>query len=351
MFYYIHIPFCLSKCKYCSFSSFVWIKKEIDNYIANLEKEIETHFKNAKDKKVESIYFGWWTPSLLNSEQINRIIEIFEKNWILNKDIEITLECNPENLTIEYLKNLWTTRINRLSIWIQSLDNEVLKEIWRTNQEQIIEALDNVSKSNFDNVWVDFIIWLPHEKKWKLSQYIEEIISKYSYIKHVSTYFLEWNYPAKWKQLILNEDELLDEYIEVNKLFAKYSFARYEISNFAKKWYECRHNKSYWNHSEYRWFWVSAASFVWNKRFANSKKLDWYYNQTLEYEEELSWEDLALEQIMFDIRTIWIEAEIVTNKLKLDEFLLYGLLIIEWNKIRLTSKWVMICDYIIRELI
>lgn len=350
MFLYIHIPFCQSKCKYCNFASFAWMSDEIEKYIVHLKWEI-TNFLEKENQNIESIYFWWWTPSLLPVEQIWDIIKIIRENSKLNDNIEIILESNPENLTweyIEWLKNIW---INRLSIWIQSLNNEVLKEIWRKDKEVILSALNNIREIWFDNVWIDFIIWLPHEKKFWVSENIDYILSNYPFIKHISLYILEWNYPAKWKEYSINQDDYLSEYKNCIETIKKYQISQYEISNFAKKWYECKHNKSYWDHREFRWFWISAASFIWNRRFANSSKLWDYYKWILDYEEELSGEDLKLEKIMFDIRTDWISEKVVKNKNKLEELLQENYLEKIGSKINLTTKWILICDYIIKELI
>lgn len=350
MFLYIHIPFCQSKCKYCSFASFAWMSYEIEKYIVHLKWEI-TNFLENKNQNIESIYFWWWTPSLLSVNQVSEIIEVIKKNSKLSKNIEITLESNPENLTWKYIKWLKEIGINRLSIWVQSINSQTLKEIWRKDKDIILSALNNIKEIWFNNVWIDFIIWLPYEKKFWVSENIDYILSNYPFIKHVSLYMLEWNYPAKWEEYSINQDDYLSEYKNCIETIKKYQISQYEISNFAKKWYECKHNKSYWNHSEYRWFWVSAASFVWNKRFANSSKLWDYYRWILDYEEELSKEELELEKIMFDVRTNWIDEKVVKNKNKLNELIQENYLEKIGSKINLTTKWILICDYIIKELI
>lgn len=350
MFLYIHIPFCQSKCRYCSFSSFAWMSGEIEKYLVHLKSEIKDFLKK-NNQNIESIYFGWWTPSLLSVEQIKDIIRLIRENSELNKNIEITLEANPENLRIDYIEWIKSAGINRLSMWIQSLNNRVLAEIGRKDKEVIYQALDNIKEVGFDNVGVDFIIWLPHEDRLWVSKNIDIILSKYSFIKHVSLYMLEWNFPKSWWDISIKQDEYQLEYEACIEVLNKHQITQYEISNFSVKWYECRHNKSYWNHREYRWFWVSAASLVWNKRLANSSQLSRYYEWVLDYEEELSEEDIELERIMFNIRTVWIDENIVKNITKLEELLQDNFLIKEDWIIRLTTKWVMICDYIIRELI
>lgn len=351
MFFYIHIPFCSSKCKYCSFASFSDISWELKNkYLKKLKEEIRDFFERNWKQEINSIYFWWWTPSLLLIKEIEEILGIFYKFWYI-KNTEITLEANPENITREYiiwLEKLW---INRISIWIQSLNNETLEKIWRAKKSQIINTLDILQKSQIDNISVDFIIWLPHATRWETKKNLEEIIVKYPKIKHISVYMLEsWRYPENWKNISIQEDDYLEEYIEVVEFLENAGFFKYEISNFAKKWYTCKHNQSYWNHGNYRWFGLCAASFIDSKRFANSSNFLGYFANKLEYEENLNREDLELEKIMFNIRTFWIDKKLVRNEEKLKEFIDLNRLKKEKNIIHLTNKWTLLVDYILKEV-
>lgn len=353
MYYYIHIPFCKSKCKYCSFASFAWQEDRIEEYLNFLKKEIRNHFSvfNAELLSIESIYFWGWTPSILSPKQISEILNIFKEFWNISQYTEITLESNPENLNQEYLKEIYSIWINRISVWIQSLNDKVLSVIWRRPSNLIFEALDNLSKSDFENIWLDFIIGLPNEKQFWVANNIEILLQKYPKIKHVSTYFLEWIYPEKWNELNIWEDHYLEEYEKIIEVLSRFWINKYEISNFTKKWFGCKHNLAYWNHREYYWFWLNASSFVWNKRFWNAKTFQDYYAWKLEYEEDLSIEDLILEKLMFQIRTSWIEKGNIRNENKLTEFLSDWLLVQNDSKIQLTKKGILLTDYILKGII
>lgn len=351
MFYYIHIPFCKSKCKYCSFASFAWIDDKIEQYLDFLKEEIREFLEENWGEKIESIYFGGGTPSVLNVAQIDDIISIFREYWSL-ENTEITLEANPENVNEEYaiwLKEIW---INRISIWIQSLNNKTLQEIWRSENKVIFEALGNLKKVEFENIWVDFIIGLPYVAKWEIKKDLEKIINENNNIKHVSLYMLEQgNYPKNWAEISLKKDDYLEEYEQVVNFLESKWFTHYEISNFAKTWAECRHNKSYWNHSNYRGFGLNASSFIGNKRFTNGKNFSNYYAKKLEFEEILEEKDLKIECIMFGLRTFNLSQDLVENKQKLDEFIKDWLLEKDWNKIKPTNSGIAILDYITQNLI
>ena len=358
MYFYIHIPFCKSKCKYCKFASFSWTWNQIDEYVDFLKKEIREFFLTPGLKKIDSIYFGWWTPSILTIKQIKDIIGEFNINLSpklckvrMDEYPEVTLEMNPENVNENYLNWLKEIWINRLSIWIQSLNDKTLSEIWRCDFEIIKKSFDILNKKIIDNVWLDFIIGLPCMKKWELTENIAYILDNYDFVKHTSVYMLEeWIYPKNWQNISIRKEDYLDEYEGVYKTMQEYWFSRYEISNFAKPGFECLHNKSYWNHSNYRWFWLWAASFIENRRFANSSKFSEYYASKMEYQEILNDGQLRIEKIMFDIRTIWVKKEFL-NKEKTEEFIKDWFLIEKNVMIKPTFKWIWILDYILSELI
>ncbi|EKD66362.1 MAG: Oxygen-independent coproporphyrinogen III oxidase [uncultured bacterium (gcode 4)] len=355
MFYYIHIPFCKSKCKYCSFASFAWIDDKIEEYLVFLKKEIREYMEDSclrrNDNIIESIYFWGGTPSVLSIAQIDEIISIFREFWNL-ENTEMTLEMNPENVSEEYAIWLKKIGINRISIWVQSLNNKTLQEIWRSENKIIFEALNNLKKGEFENIWADFIIGLPYVLSWEIKKDLEKIINENNNIKHVSLYMLEnWIYPKNWAEISFKKEDYLMEYEKVVDFLKEKWFEHYEISNFAKTWAECRHNKSYWNHSNYRGFGLNASSFVGNKRFTNGKNFSNYYWWKLEFEEILEEKDLKIEKIMFGLRTFNLDTNLIENKQKLDEFIKDGLLEKDWNFIKPTISGIAILDFITQNLI
>ena len=366
-FCYIHIPFCTSKCKYCRFASFWNLDSlKIDLYVARLLGEIKNNkidFKNLK-----SIYFGWGTPSILDISQLEQIIDSLRNKYKLDNNIEVNIEATPATITknnIIWWKKIW---INRISIWVQTLNNDSLIEIWRWEKWDIINALNIVKEVWFNNVSVDFIIWLPHVKKWEIKNNIDYILNNYTFIKHVSVYMLEeyYNipedkdskfenitYPNNWNKLWIKEEGFLSEYIEIKKYLKFKWFNSYEISNFALKWYECKHNSAYWNHSNMSAFWLWAHWFINNERFSNSEEFIKYYSWTNIISEKLNQEDLFIEKVMFQLRTSGLTKPIYEklNKDKLNEFISWKYLEKKSNKIILLDKWVLILDYILWEII
>ncbi len=370
---YIHIPFCESKCKYCRFSSIWSIQKlQIEKYVNHLCCEIElSNFGNSN--LLGSIYFWWWTPSTLNNKQIADILKSLKSKYTFDKNIEISLESTPQNIKMENLlhwENLW---INRISIWIQSLNNKALKEIWRKSKEEIINSLNIINtfllKINREIVIsIDFIIWLPYVKKWWVLEDIKFILNKYKFINHISVYMLEdyyeksedtnssyekITYPNSWQNLWISEKYYLWEYSEIKKYLEWKSFYAYEVSNFSKFNKECKHNKAYWNHSNILAYWLWANGFIDNIRYKNSDKFQEYYKWEWIFKEKISKNDLFLEKVMFQLRTSWLEKDIYSklNQEKIKYFIQEKLLKKDSWKIILTNKWILLLDYIIRELL
>ncbi len=373
MFSYIHIPFCSSKCKYCRFASTASLDKlKIQTYTEKLINEIENFNRPlSQESGLKSVYFGWWTPSVLQENQISKILKTLKTKFWFEENIEITLESTPQNISKENLiawKNAW---INRLSMWVQTLNEESLKEIWRDERKVIIRALDEIKKfleqtppvfavaqtspsmrgtEGELNISLDFIIWLPHTKKWETKKDIEFILDNYPFVKHISVYMLEDHYYNF--ETILSEDDYLQEYNEVRDFLNTMWFNFYELSNSAKDWYECKHNIAYWKHSEMLAFWLWAHWFTWNTRYSNSESFKWYYDGKIE-EEKLNENDKILEKIMFDIRTDWISVNQTEklNKNKIDEFLETWFLEMKNDKLILTRKSYSLADFIVREII
>lgn len=387
MFSYIHIPFCESKCKYCRFASVGSINNIlVEKYISHLINDIK-NFKRPDENNsglLSSIYFWWWTPSILNKNQLEKIINTLNEKFWFEKNIEITLETTPKNLTKENINSWESFWINRISIWVQTLNNKTLKEISRDDKETILNWLENLKSfiappthwGGFSgSISVDFIIWLPYVKSWEILENIKYFVEKYDFIKHISVYMLEdyydapsltpplvsgdtggfekITYPNNWKNLWINEENYLKEYLEIKNYLENRWFFRYELSNFAKSGFECEHNRSYWNHSENVWFWLWSHSFIWGKRYAYKDDFLGYYSWKFEYEEKLNDEDLFLEKVMFWLRTSWITKEIYEklNWQKISEFIKSWLLEIKNENLCITDDWITLIDKIILEII
>lgn len=367
---YIHIPFCTSKCKYCRFASFSWLNSlKVQNYVDFLCREI-LDFDTKEEIFLDTIYFGWWTPSTLNEKQFEKIFTSLQKKFIFKKDIEINIESTPELVTKENLEIWQKFGVTRLSIWVQTLNEQTLTEIKRAQKWDIFEALENVQKSLFfdKNISLDFIIGLPFVKKWELKKDIKFLLEKYDFIKHISVYMLEEYYdvpeekeskfdeivyPNSWKVNSIKEEDFLAEYLEIKNFLTEKWFFRYEISNFAKKGFECKHNQGYWKHKENLAFWLGAHSFFENKRKANSENFIDYYAWKNIFIEKIWEKEKFIEKIMFSLRTFWIEKEDLQklNMEKINYFLKENFLEEKEEKIVLAEKATVYLDFILSEIL
>ena len=276
---YIHIPFCRGKCKYCSFVSFN--KQElITGYIYSLLKEIS---ENYKGEQLNTLYFGGGTPSLLPIDLLSKLV----KKFIFTPEAEITIEVNPDDCSLDYLRTLKELGFNRLSIGSQTFDDDLLKLIGRRhNSEQIIKTVEYAKLSGFKNISLDLIYGLPNQTTEGLRQDLEKFIELD--IQHISTYGLKIEGGSYWgankPDNVPDNDTQADMYEGVNEVLTKAGFERYEVSNFAKKGFESRHNLIYWNNDEYYGFGVSAHGYVDGIRYSNYCTLEEYMDNPLKHE-------------------------------------------------------------------
>ncbi|MFK7779632.1 MAG: radical SAM family heme chaperone HemW [Candidatus Gracilibacteria bacterium] len=352
-FCYIHIPFCTSKCKYCHFASFGNLNEvKVALYVEHLLDEINNNKMDFNNLK--SIYFGGGTPSVLSIKQLGSIIKALKNKYNFDKKIEINLEATPITITKENIISWKKIGINRLSIGIQTLNNDSLIEIGRGKKGDIIGALGNINQIGFDNVSVDFIIGLPHVKKGGIKKEIKYILDNYTFIKHISVYMLEEQYyPGNWDDLSINEKDYLEEYIEISNFLKNKGFNKYEVSNFALSGYECIHNKAYWDHSNILAFGLGAHGFINNIRYSNSEKFVDYYLGKQKSEEKLIANDLFLEKVMFQLRTNGLTKK-TYEKLdtdKINYFIEEKYLEKKSDKIILSDKGVLVLDYILGKIV
>lgn len=275
---YIHIPFCIKKCAYCDFLSGPATKDVIQSYIRSLEKEIEANRLIAPDYRIKSIFFGGGTPSILEAEAIEQILYRIRKLFYIEETAEITMECNPGTLTEEKLKRYRKSGINRLSIGLQSIHENELQMLGRIHTfETFLENYKHARNAGFDNINIDLMSGLPDQTPdtWKetLSKIIAlqpEHISAYSLIIEEDTEFYERN-------LSLPEEEIEREIYHITRSFLEQNgYHRYEISNYAKEGYECKHNLNYWRRGNYLGFGTGAASLLKETRFSNTRNRTYY---------------------------------------------------------------------------
>jgi len=238
-------------------------------YVCSLIKEIRESYRS---EKLDTLYFGGGTPSLLPSELLERIINEFK----FSDRAEITLELNPDDAAV--IPNLRSIGINRLSIGSQTFNDKLLKFIGRRhNSLQIIEAVGLAKQCGFENISVDLIYGLPAQTVDDLNKDLEKFLTLD--IQHISTYGLKIESGSAWGNnppQVPDDDMQADMYEGVNNFLESRGFHRYEVSNFAKKGYESRHNLNYWNNSEYYGFGVAAHGYVDGIRYANAGTIEKY---------------------------------------------------------------------------
>ena len=277
---YIHIPFCESKCFYCDFYS-VTTKELQDSYINAVTEEILSETELLGERGVNTIYIGGGTPSIIDEEHIIKLLDLIK--MFSMSDAEITIEINPESITKEKLKAYFAAGVNRISIGLQSANNETLKKIGRRSTVEDFEKAYNMAvEVGFKNISCDVIIGLPDETKEMFERTVDYILNL-NHITHISAYSLEIHENTKLDFLLENnfltlpaeelEREmkyLLDKKLEVT------GFNRYEISNYAKQGYESKHNLKYWNQEEYLGFGAAASSFINSVRYTNISNITKY---------------------------------------------------------------------------
>jgi len=303
---YIHVPYCLSKCNYCDFYSV--INYEINNYHIYLINELKSIKNNWNNIVFDTLYFGGGTPSLLKANQINYIIN--EIKLLLNTNlVEITIEVNPEDINYDYINELKTTEINRISIGIQSLNNSVLSCFGRRHDRK--KALNSIKSltSNYNNVSIDIIYGYQNHSIKNFENELDLLLE--TNVQHISAYNLTISENTKfYKESLMGNYLLASDDISynlynmlINKL-KQNNFYQYEISNFAKINYHSLHNSKYWKLVPYLGLGPSAHSFNNNIRYWNNSNIDNYINGNYsKEEEELSKIELINELIMNSLRT------------------------------------------------
>lgn len=268
---YIHIPFCSNICSYCDFAKFYYNSDWVDNYLNSLEKEIKLNYKG---EAVDTIYIGGGTPTCLNMKQLEKLLKI--TNLFNKNNIEFTVETNVD-LSLDKIKLLNKYGVNRISIGVQTVNPKYLKFLNRNHtKEEIVNLINLLKQYNF-NINVDLIYALPGETLEELNEDLDFILSLD--VNHISTYSLIIEPHTKlYIDNVSNIDEDLDYemYKLINQKLNKYH--HYEISNFAKKNYESKHNLVYWNNLNYYGFGLGASGYIDNIRYDNTKSYNNYIN-------------------------------------------------------------------------
>ncbi len=291
---YIHIPFCVKKCSYCDFLSAPATEQTMETYMAALFAEIRGRAEDCTDRMVTSVFIGGGTPSLLSGESIRQLMECIRESYTLAEDAEITMEANPGTATAEKLREFYVAGINRLSIGMQSAQEQELKMLGRIHDfEGFCQVYREAVEAGFTNINVDVMSGLPGQTPESYRDTLEKVLRLDPMPQHISAYSLivEEGTPfaamADRGELHLpEEDTERAMYEETIEILENYGFHRYEISNYAVAGRECRHNVGYWIRRDYLGFGIGAASLMDNVRFQNGRDLGTYLEHPLECREE-----------------------------------------------------------------
>ncbi len=370
---YIHIPFCDHKCIYCDFYSITKIK-DVEDYLISLKKEIEHFAKTYSENRIiSSIFFGGGTPSFMSPQYIESIINQISKNFNLMNDAEITLETNPGTVDKKKIRDFLNAGINRFSIGIQSFDDDELKFLTRIhNSNEAVKTVSHIYSAGCENISIDLIFNLPNQTKNTWRKNLKTALSLP--IKHISAYSLILEKGTILNKMVLDgkvkiqgENYDADLYEMTIDLLTDADFEQYEVSNFAKPGFECKHNQVYWKHKEYFGFGTSAHSFSGSERWWNYSSLSMYIQavskggNAVRNSEKLSGSEMLEEMVMLNLRGSGLnrnELEVeygsdFSNKniSYIANYIKEGYLTEQNNILRMTKKGYLVCDEIIANLL
>lgn len=370
---YIHIPFCDHKCIYCDFYSII-TSDNIQSFLSALKNEISYYSKLYRsNRKFSSIFFGGGTPSLMEPEYLEQIILHLKNNFDVDENVEVTMETNPGTVEKEKLRSFKQIGINRISIGIQSFDDDDLKFLTRIhNKQTATQTVYDAAEVGFENLSVDLIFNLPNQTKDKWLTNLKEAVKLP--IKHLSAYSLILEQGTILNKMVLDgkvniqdEDYDADLYETTIDFLTRNGFEQYEVSNFTKPGYECIHNNAYWKYRDYLGFGPSAHSFADGKRWWNYTSLKKYISEVelnqnaLMNFETLNKTQIHDEYVMLALRSSGIdvneykkmfgESWIKKNYTYLKELSITGNILIDDKNIKLTPKGYAVCDEILKNIL
>ncbi|MCL2855369.1 MAG: radical SAM family heme chaperone HemW [Defluviitaleaceae bacterium] len=366
---YIHVPFCRSRCGYCDFLTLAGADGRTDDYVTALQKDIFQSRDEFADHQIETVFLGGGTPSLLSLLQLADILCALRNNFNLAQNCHMSIEANPDTVSEEYLQSLWMMGFRRISFGVQSFDDGLLELMGRLHDaEKACNAVRLAHKAGFDDISLDLIFALPHQTLENFDKSLETALNLP--ITHISCYALsvEDGTPLAANKALVDAipDDMQDRdmYALAGKKLAQAGFKHYEISNWAKVGFECRHNLSYWIGQEYLGLGLGASSYFGGKRRKKTDCLDDYISGNLAFahEEEI---DKSTQMAEFALLGLRLTEGISLNGFKnrfgqdifdvygeaLNKFMAQGLLAQKGDKIALTTKGLdlsntVFCDFL-----
>jgi oxygen-independent coproporphyrinogen-3 oxidase len=322
---YVHVPFCVRKCLYCDFCSGTNLDSElVEKYFLALKEEIGLNMHMAEDYMVDSIFIGGGTPSAVDSRHIDELMNHLYKWFEIDINCESTIEVNPGTIDIQKARDYISSGLNRMSVGVQTLNDQLLKKIGRIhNAKEAEKTLSDIHQAGFFNVSVDLMSNLPGQSLEDVTADINKIVEHD--IEHISYYALkvEEDTPfynmVKHNQIQLASDELERKiHHGIKEMLSNRGFNQYEISNFSKQGFESRHNMKYWSREAYLGLGLSSHSFIDNKRFSNTTNLEEYLKNLLNRRlsrselEIIEGKDAIWEYLILGLR--------MTKGIRIDEF-------------------------------
>ena len=383
---YLHIPFCATKCTYCAFNTYVNLDAIIPAFVSALIKEIDLIAQTNPYGVIDSIYFGGGTPTLLTTGQFDQLLTALKRGFRWSDSIEISTEANPNDLSLPYLKDLYGLGIHRMSIGMQSANqNELVLFDRRHDNHTVIQAMEMVREAGFRNINLDLIYGFPHQtlQTWETSlKQVTQLAPE-----HISLYALTLEEGTSLKSRVdygslpMPDDDLTaDMYELATQHLGEMGYGQYEISNWAKAGYECRHNLQYWHNAPYVGLGPGAHGFAGGVRYATILSPQRYITAMNEIEVGQGGYEFPRTPVVVDARIVTKEEDIsetlmmclrlLDEGVSLDEFkkrfatdLLglhgktfekfeaYGLLEVTPERVRITEKGRLLSNMIFREII
>ena len=372
---YIHFPFCLSKCLYCSFNSVPYNPDSARRYTEAIKKEIVIKAREYRleGRSLKTIYFGGGTPSILPPSVIKDIIAVSGSIFCLEDGIEITIEANPDTLDMEKLDGLIRIGANRISLGFQSFSDRYLNLLGRSHDADKARRIFKACRSTgFKNIGLDLIYAIPDQQinEWLLT--VEEAISLSP--EHISTYCLSidegtllYDRLNKGQISPLSEDDQIEMYLAAGRILKKAGYFHYEISNFCLPGRSSRHNLLYWDRAEYLAIGAGAHSYIGNRRLCNPDSIERYIagidsGHTDNMEELLTMEDQFIDAVIFGLRkTEGIDLDDIRSRFDFDPLLIFraeidrliteDMITLSSSKIRLTRKGILLADQVALEFL
>ena len=278
---YLHIPFCRQKCLYCDFCSFPKPEAElVASYVDALCRDIERYADRCRNRLVDTVYFGGGTPTLLPISEFEKIFSSLAKSFSISDNAEISSECNPATADREYLSALRSLGVNRLSVGLQSANENELRALGRIHTySDFVELYRNARDAGFENISADLMYGIPEQTQESFKKTLFELV--YLAPEHISAYGLKVEEGTPFgkmaDRLILPDEDIEYEmYVDCTNYLLKNGYAKYEISNFARAGFESRHNIKYWKGDDYIGLGVSAHSYFEGVRYSNSRDIKGY---------------------------------------------------------------------------